>query len=70
MMSQDVIISEGYTGISERNEIAPDARLERNAQEDLHTAIDLAFKFVASVRALHPLAERQIKAMMLSGNLL
>ncbi len=47
-----------------------DIRLERDAQTDLHTAVDLLYAFSAEIKGLHPIAERQVKAMIFQGNLL
>lgn len=47
-----------------------DSRTSRNPQEDLHTAINLAYTFAGQLKALHPLAEKQIKGMIFQGNLL
>lgn len=47
-----------------------DMRLDRNPQVDLHTAIDLAYTFASAIKGLHPLAERQVKAMIFQGSLL
>ena len=47
-----------------------DTRLDRDSQVDLHTAIDLAYAFSAAIKALHPLAEKQVKGMIFQGNLL
>ena len=47
-----------------------DIRLQRDSQTDLHTAIDLLYAFSAELKGLHPLAERQVKAMIFQGNLL
>lgn len=51
-------------------EIKRDPRYDREPQADLHAAIDLAYAFAAQIKTLHPLAERQIKAMIFQGNLL
>ncbi len=47
-----------------------DPRLRRDAQQDLHTAIDLAYAFAIQLKELHPLAEKQVKGMIFQGNLL
>lgn len=47
-----------------------DLRLDRDPQKDLHDAIDLAYAFAGAIKGLHPIAERQIKAMIFQGNLL
>ena len=47
-----------------------DARLERDSQSDLHAAIDMLYAFSAELKGLHPLAERQVKAMIFQGNIL
>lgn len=62
-------------GYSARDNIAlpempRDPRLRRDAQADLHTAIDLAYAFAAQIKELHPAAEKQIKGMIFQGNLL
>jgi hypothetical protein len=50
--------------------IVRDARLDRDSQADLHAAIDLAYAFSAAIKALHPIAEKQVKGMIFQGNLL
>lgn len=57
------------TGVS-RDSSLRDLRLDRNSQEDLHTAIDLAYTFAKALKTLHPVAEKQVKAMIFQGNLL
>lgn len=47
-----------------------DIRMERDSQADLHTAIDLLYAFSAELKGLHPIAERQVKAMIFQGNIL
>lgn len=49
---------------------AKDPRLMRDAQADLHTAIDLAYAFAAQLKELHPMAEKQVKGMIFQGNLI
>lgn len=51
-------------------EKAKDPRLMRDSQQDLHTAIDLAYAFASQLKALHPLAEKQVKGMIFQGNLI
>jgi hypothetical protein len=52
------------------NQAVKDIRLERDAQSDLHAAIDLLYAFSAELKGLHPIAERQVKAMIFQGNIL
>lgn len=47
-----------------------DPRLLRDAQKDLHLAIDLAYSFATQIKELHPAAEKQIRGMIFQGNLL
>ena len=72
MMSGDVIISDSIyqDNAGEKYESMRDPRFERDMQADLHTAIDLAFEFAKIIKGLHPLAEKQIKEMIMRGNLL
>lgn len=59
-----------YDASAARHDALKDMRLDRDAQKDLHEAIDLAYAFAGAIKALHPLAERQVKAMIFQGNLL
>jgi hypothetical protein len=47
-----------------------DPRLRRDAQQDLHIAIDLAYALAIQLKELHPMAEKQVKGMIFQGNLL
>lgn len=51
-------------------EKAKDPRLARDAQQDLHAAIDLAYSFAIQLKELHPIAEKQVKGMIFQGNLI
>jgi hypothetical protein len=72
MMSSDVIVSEsmGLGNFDDKVGLMADPRFQRDAQKDLHEAIDLAFSFSKTIRSLHPIAEKQIKAMIMQGNLI
>lgn len=72
MMSHDVNVSESIyqENAQEAFEKLLDPKMERNAQNDLHTAIDLMYEFAKQIKGLHPLAEKQIKIMLLQGNVL
>ena len=47
-----------------------DPKMNRDAQMDLHTAIDLMFEFAKQIKGLHPLASKQVKTMILQGAVL
>jgi hypothetical protein len=55
---------------SPRQNMAEDSRLKRNVREDLHTALDLAYKFRDELELLHPQAARHVKLLLAQGNLL
>lgn len=59
-----------YIGTEVQSRKPKDPRLDRDAQDDLHVAIDLAYSFAAQIKELHPLAEKQIKGMIFQGNLI
>jgi len=63
---------EGYATIDavHTTEMPRDPRLRRDAQQDLHIAIDLAYAFAIQIKELHPMAEKQVKGMIFQGNLL
>ncbi len=63
---------EGYANMENAHvtEVTRDPRLRRDPQQDLHTAIDLAYALAIQLRELHPLAEKQVKGMIFQGNLL
>jgi len=72
MMSADVIMSDAvmHDHVAAKFEAMSDPRLERDAQKDLHEAIDLAFMFSKAIKALHPMAEKHVKIMIMQGSLL
>lgn len=71
MMSADVNVIESILqGNSDKFEANTNPRLLRDAKKDLHEAIDLAFVFSETLKALHPVAESQVKAMIFHGDLL
>lgn len=66
----------GYPDVADSSDMqhaiekAKDPRLSRDAQADLHTAIDLAYSFATQLKELHPMAEKQVKGMIFQGNLI
>lgn len=72
MMSFDVHPSEAAMqgDIEDKFSHGMDARLQRDAQKDLHEAVDLAFMFAKAIKALHPMAEKHVKIMIIQGSLL
>ena len=72
MTSTDIYPNEGvyHDASVARDTSLRDMRLDRNSQADLHTAVDLAYAFAAAIKALHPIAEKQVKAMIFQGNLI